>query len=142
MQFEQFATVVLVEPLTWALSGLLDRGRWSAAPTNRTAPGGRSAAATPTSCREARAIAVCLALPVVEIEQHRFALGDGAEQRAKVAENIRADNAVLVLAEHIPLARSLGFIHAEMIEPEVGHDFLQLPFAQHGAPRARFVPRW
>ena len=67
------------------------------------------------------------ALPVVEIEEHRGALGRRAEQIAELAEDVRPDRVALVLGE-VLLRRSLTGEHVEVIEPEIGHHFFELAF--------------
>jgi len=73
------------------------------------------------------------ALPVVEIEQHRRALRRRAEQIAELSEHARTDRVPLVLGD-VLLRRALVGEDVEVVEPEVGHDFFELPL---GVRRAK-----
>ena len=66
--------------------------------------------------------------PVVQIEEHRGALRRGLEQIAELAEDVRPDRFALVLGEHEAIGPLLR-VDIEMIEPEIGQHFLQLPLA-------------
>src|SRR6202030_2811747 len=68
------------------------------------------------------------AQPVVEVEEHRRALGRGLEQVAKLAEDVRTDALALVLREQEPVP-ALARVNIEVVEPEIGERFLQLPVA-------------
>ena len=70
--------------------------------------------------------------PVVEIEEHRGALRGRLEQIAETAEHVRPDRVALVLGQHEP-DLALARVDVEVVEPEVGQDFLQLPLAVDGA---------
>ena len=70
--------------------------------------------------------------PVVEIEEHRGALGRRLEQIAKFSKNMRTDDVPFVFRQKKPIA-ALSRVDVEMVEPEVGEDFLQLPIAVDGA---------
>ena len=67
-------------------------------------------------------------MPVVEIEEHRRALRGGAEQVAELAEHVRPDRVALVLGEQEAVA-ALARVDVEVVEPEVGQHFLELPLA-------------
>ena len=66
--------------------------------------------------------------PVVEVEQHRRALRGRAEQIAELAEHVRPDRLALVLGQQKPIG-ALARVDVEVVEPEVGEHFLQLPLA-------------
>ena len=65
------------------------------------------------------------ALPVVQVEEHRRALGDGAEQVAEAPEDVRPDGVSLVLGE-VAADRAFAGEDVEVVEPEVDEDFLEL----------------
>ena len=75
--------------------------------------------------------AVGRALPVVEEEEHRRTLCDGAEQIAELAHRMRANHVAVVLRE-IESRLSLARENAEVILPEIDHHFIELPLARHG----------
>ena len=70
--------------------------------------------------------------PVVEIKQHRRAFRRRLEQIAKLSEHVRPDRFALVLREQKTIG-PFPRVDVEVVEPEVGEHFLQLPFAVHGA---------
>jgi hypothetical protein len=72
------------------------------------------------------------ALPVVEVKEHRRTPGDGAKQITEPAQRVRPDHVALVFGEVFP-RRALAGEDVEVIEPEVGHHFLELPIAVDGA---------
>ena len=120
--------------------GWLYAGQSESTTGRRTDRTDRTAAASPAAAagsHEPRTRTVGLALPVVEVEQHRLALGHGAEERAELSERIRTNGVCFVVAEQVALARTLGVVHTEMVKPEVGHDFLQLAVAHHRSRNAR-----
>ena len=65
------------------------------------------------------------ALPVVEVEEHRGAAGDGAEHRAERAEDVRPDRRALEVVHVLPYG-SLAGEHVEVVEPEVDEHLLDL----------------
>ena len=71
------------------------------------------------------------ALPVVEIEEHRRALGRRAEQIAELPEDVWPDRVPFVLRE-VLLCRALAREHVEVVEPEVGHHLFELALAVGG----------
>ena len=119
VQLEQFATIVLVEPAPVTHHRAAVRQRSSAQFEQRVVQAVRDA------------------LRVVEVDQHRRAVRHGAEQVAEGAEDAWADDVALVLRQVVPHGRPLLDEHVEVIEPELGHHFLQLPFGLHGAGHAR-----
>src|ERR1700730_9298809 len=75
---------------------------------------------------------------VVKIDQHRRMLCRGEQQVPEAAERKRTDRLLLVIADpHIiqPLAGE----DVEMVEPEVDHDFVQLPWAKQSSEDARLA---
>ena len=64
-------------------------------------------------------------LLVVEVAQHRRMAGGRAEQVAEAPERMRADRAVLVVADHRAQVR-LALEHVEVVRPEPGHPLAQL----------------
>src|ERR1019366_6109078 len=128
VKLEELAAVVLVEPAAAPreLLLLLRREQSDAAVAAcSTATGGRQR-------HEPWAVAVGLTLPVVQIEEHRGALGDRLEQHAEFSERVRADHLALVLRELIALGRPLLDVDREVVEPEVGHDLLELALGKEG----------
>ena len=127
MQLHQLAAVVLVEALRriLALWRLPDPRGLDAASAERPAhdPRRDHLRVRPVRVR---------AHPVVEIEEHRGTLRVRVEQIAKLAEDVRADDVALVLREH-EARGTLPRIHVEVVEPEIGEHFLELPLAVHGA---------
>src|ERR1700730_3141702 len=63
--------------------------------------------------------------PVIKVEQHRRTLGRRDQQIFELAEHVRADRVLLVVAEEQPLGTLAGE-HVEMVEPEIGHHLLKL----------------
>ena len=85
--------------------------------------------ARPSSGSRARTSGVRIgAHPVVEIEQHRRTLRRRFEQIAELAEDVRPDRVALVGREQESIA-PLPRVDVEMVEPEIGEHFLQLPLA-------------
>jgi hypothetical protein len=66
--------------------------------------------------------------PVVEIEEHRRALRGRAEQVAKPAQHARTNRVALVFGEQKAIG-ALARVDVEMVEPEIGQHFLELPLA-------------
>ena len=104
VQFQQFAPVVLVQP-----------GRTSRHRSRRV---------------EVRPVRVGTH-PVVQIEEHGGAFRRGAEQLAEVPEDVRADRLAFILGQQKP-CRALLRVDVEVVEPEVGQHFVQLPLAVDG----------
>ena len=129
VQLHQLAGVVLVEtaPLSGARRRLEARRRKSAS------------AATPPSTipGERRMRAVGLALPVVEIEEHRRTVRDRAEQIAELAQRARTNDVAIVRREKEPLLLALVGEHREVILPEIHHHFVELSLAGHGPGQCR-----
>lgn len=67
-------------------------------------------------------------LPVVQVEQHCRAVGRGAQQVFKPPQGMGADGIAFVFAEE-DAHKVLAGKNVEVIEPEIRHDLLQLPFA-------------
>ena len=65
------------------------------------------------------------ALGVVEIEQHGRAVRHGFKQVFKFAQRVRANHVALVADEVVRHLLVLAQVDVEVIEPEVGHHFLQ-----------------
>src|SRR5260370_418923 len=70
--------------------------------------------------------------PVVEVDHHGRAGGGGEEEVAELAEGVFADGVALV-AGGVPLVGIFADVDVEVIEPEVGHDLLELAFGEDGA---------
>ena len=68
------------------------------------------------------------ALPVVQVEEHRRALGRGLQQLSKLTQHVRPDRLAFVL-RHVVARQALPGEHIEMVEPEVDHHFFELPVA-------------
>ena len=68
------------------------------------------------------------AQPVVEIEQHRRALRGRHQQVFELPQHMRADRVALVAGHQVTVG-SLVDEHVEVVEPEVRHHFVELPFA-------------
>ncbi len=68
------------------------------------------------------------AQPVVEIEEHRRALGRRAKQVAEAAPDMRPDRLALVIGDEARGAPLAGE-DVEVVEPEVDEHFLELPLA-------------
>src|SRR5262249_21421454 len=95
-----------------------------------------ASSATTAPCNESGLGAICGALPIVEKEEHRGALGDRAQEIAELAQCVRTNHVAVVLREvvaRLTLARE----HAEVILPEIHHHFTELAFAGHGARQLR-----
>ena len=69
---------------------------------------------------------------VIQIEEHRGTLRDSLEQVAKFPEHVRAYDVAFVLGEH-EARGALARVDVEVIEPEVGEHFPELPLAVHRA---------
>src|SRR5262249_47378502 len=146
VQFEQLASVVFVQSSRCVLALLLAllRTRW----WRETAQSGtaRKTIRTERSLPGHRMWAVSIrALAVVEVEEHRRAVGRRPEQIAEMPEHVRSDGITLVLREH-ELFGSFSRVDVEVIEPEVRQHLLQLSFAVgrahdflHGEFDQRFV---
>jgi hypothetical protein len=80
--------------------------------------------------------AVDTALPVVEVVEHLRTFRDRIEEIAELAERTWTNDVPVVLDDRIAV-RALADEHAEMILPEVRHDFLELSFALDGPHDAR-----
>ena len=74
----------------------------------------------------------CRALPVVEVEEHRGALGGRAEQIAEFAEDAWPDGVAFVFRQ-VDARLSLARKDVEVIEPEVRHYLFELAIAVGGA---------
>ena len=75
---------------------------------------------------------------VVQVDQHCRVLCRREQQIPETAEHKWTDRLLLVISDpHIiqPLARE----HIEMVEPEIDHDLVQLPRAEHGSEDARLA---
>ena len=70
--------------------------------------------------------------PVVEVDHHGRAGGGGEEEVAELAEGVFADGVALV-AGGVPLIGVFADVDVEVIEPEVGHDLLELALGEDGA---------
>ena len=71
-------------------------------------------------------------LPVVEVDHHGRAGGGGEEEVAELAEGVFADGVALV-GGGVPLVGVFADVDVEVIEPEVGHDLLELALGEDGA---------
>ena len=67
---------------------------------------------------------------VIQIEEHGGALRRRQEKVFELAEYARPDHVHFEVRRE-PAVRSLVPVHVEVVEPEVGHDFLKLPLAIH-----------
>ena len=142
MQFEQLAAVVLVESGNTAIGHLLLRrlrrdAGWKLAGPRHSLRAEQSAAptaaATPSRRHETRTIAVGLAQGIVEIDEHGRTFRHGLEQCAELAERVGANGLVFVVSEFVALSRVLLDVDGEVIQPEIGHHFLQLPLGEERA---------
>ena len=86
---------------------------------------------------ECRPVALGHAARIVEIEKHRRTLSDRTEQVAEFSECARPHHVLIEVRQIVRLGRALLRIDAEVIFPEVGHHFLQLPLARYCARNAR-----
>ena len=143
VQFEQLTPVVLIESgpsAGWSGSNRL----LPASPSGRarlqcTNLRGRERGESATGHHKSRTCTVGLALPVIQVEEHRGALGHRAKEVAELPERMRANRLGLVFGQVIPRLRPLGGVHREVIEPEIDHHFLQLALASGGARHPRAV---
>ena len=87
--------------------------------------GGGLACVQPARRRRRRA-------PVVEVDQHRRAVGGGLEQLGETAQRVRPHDGLFVLGQERGLLVFSGE-DVEMVEPEVDQLFLQLLFRGDGA---------
>jgi hypothetical protein len=71
-------------------------------------------------------------LGVIEVDQHRRALGGGLEEAAEAAEGLRADGVALV-GEEIGADLGVGRRDVEVVEPEIGHHLFELVLGLDGA---------
>src|SRR5262249_55487387 len=69
-------------------------------------------------------------LKVVEIKEHRRALGGRQKQVLELAQRVRADDAYFIIGGH-PLVAALAPVDVEMIEPEIRYAFFELTLAVH-----------
>ncbi len=72
------------------------------------------------------------AQPVIEIEHHCRALRGRHQQVLEFSQHVRADGVALIAGEQISVG-ALVDEHVEVVEPEVGHHFVELPFAIDGS---------
>ena len=124
MQLHQFARVVLVEAIRGALR--LRRPLPGARRSHSLSRPFRSPGCPPAPRRvNMRAVRIG-AHPVVEVKQHRRALGGRLEQIPETAEHVRAYRFPFVFGQkksHRPFSR----VDIEMIEPEIRQDLFELP---------------
>src|SRR5206468_1186107 len=92
VELHQLARIVLVEAA--ALSPRRRARRWSEPRRRKTTTTPRGAAAAEGGVR-----AVGLALPVVEIEEHRRTVRHGAEQITEISKRIRTNDVAIVRGE-------------------------------------------
>ena len=139
VELHQLAGVVLVQAARHALPDLRHRLRRGALAEAllETAPAGAAADASGLH-RAIEPLAHLAgrlgidALPVVQVEEHRRALGDGTEQIAEPAEDVGTNRVALVLGQ-IAAHRSLAGEDVEVVEPEVDQHFLELARRIDGA---------
>ena len=142
VQFKQFASVVLIQPLTLALLLLLLWPRHGADPAEyRSDPptAERSATDARKALRtlESRLGRVSHAARVVEIEEHRRTFRDGFQEIAEFSERVGPDDVLIEVHQVIRLRRALGSVDVEVVLPEIGHHFLQLPLTGDRASNSR-----
>ena len=124
MQLHQFPAEIFVQPaLLWFLVlPLLRRARRitvrpAAHLLARGAFGGQALRGIGISAQE-----------IIQIEKHRRALRGGGDQVAELAESVWLNDVALVRRE-IPFHFALPGENIEVVEPEIVHHLLQLPFA-------------
>jgi hypothetical protein len=64
-------------------------------------------------------------LPVIEVKQHRRALGRGDQQVLELPEGVRADHGFDV-GRRKRAIRALAEEHVEVVGPEIDHDLVEL----------------
>ena len=69
---------------------------------------------------------------IVEVIQHRRALGDRFQHRSEIAERVRADHIAVVVHEH-GARIEIGRHDVEVVVPEADHHLMQLSFRIHRA---------
>ena len=74
------------------------------------------------------------AQPVIEIKKHGGTLRGRDQQVFEFAESMGADDVAFISRDQV-LVGVLIEVHVEMIEPEIGHHLLQLPFAIESAQK-------
>ena len=89
---------------------------------------------TPFGVRRADAAAE----PIVPIELHGRMMRHRSQQLAEIAERIGPDRLVLEIGNPIAVP-ALAFENIEMVEPELGHHFLQLPRTFCRQPDSRLM---
>ena len=75
--------------------------------------------------------------PVIEVEQHGRALGGGLQEVFELAEDVRADDVALVFGDQVAVG-ALVEVDVEVVEPEIGEDFVELAVAIDGAQEFAF----
>src|SRR5580692_12178785 len=71
------------------------------------------------------------AQPVIKIKQHGWTLCGRDQQVFKLAESMRANDIAFVACKQVVLG-ALADEYVEVVEPEIGHHFLQLAIAVYG----------
>ena len=126
MELHELAAVILVETPRTFFRLLLRTGRRCAEPPRaRLLPCCALGSDTRRSVRIGTQI-------IVEIKQHRRAVGSRVEEVFEFAERMRLDHIALVRS-HEPFHVAFPGEDVEMIEPEIVHDLLQLAVAIYGA---------
>ncbi len=72
------------------------------------------------------------ACPVIQVVEHGWRLGHSRQKVAELAQRVGSDRVTLIAGDEILV---LVFINedVEMVEPEIRHHLLELPFTVHGA---------
>src|SRR5205823_8062392 len=71
------------------------------------------------------------AQPIVQIEQHRRTLRSRDQQVLKFSQRMRANHVPLIAGQQVAVG-ALADEYVEVVEPKVGHHFLQLTLAVDG----------
>ncbi len=143
VQLEQLAAVVLIQPLALSLLLLLLLplsllpGPHDSHDAAKSASAERPSPGELVLCIERRPTAVSHAARVVQIEEHRRALRNRFEQVAEFPERAWANDVLIEIDEVVWLGRALRRVDVEVVLPEIGHDFLELPLARYRPRRAR-----
>src|SRR5215470_10554608 len=74
--------------------------------------------------------------PVIQIEKHGRRLRCGHQQIFELAKRMRTNHIALISRQHVAVSAFIDE-NVEVIQPEIGHDFIKLPLAVDRAQQLR-----
>src|SRR6266700_4544101 len=133
VQFHQLASVVFIQAVTigFALRWPLVFGKTGCSETSSASVSSTTVPrVAPQSKRLIRIRSN--AQPVIKIKEHGRALRSGHQQIFKLSERVRTNHVALIARDQVTI-RAFAYEHVEVVEPEIGHHFLELALAVGGA---------